>query len=431
MRGRVRTLDAELVRLLAARLALTDLIGAEKRRRGMHVYDPETEARVLAGAREAAAENGISPTMAETVIRAAMAEARLRQDSAGGGHPADMVRAGIAFTRYLPPPMEFKAAVPMSERAAETVSECRNDIRDILEGNHDRILLVMGPCSIHDPAQAEEYAGRMRALQRKAADRFLPVMRTYVEKSRSGTGWTGYLTDPRLDGSGDVQEGITMTRKLLNRLGEMGIPVAVEFINPLTASYIGDLVSWAAIGARSSGSQVHRDMASGLPMPVGFKNGPDGGTDAAIGAVESAARAHDYLSLDDAGNIAAFRTRGNPFCHPVLRGGDTPNYDAGSIAKAQRALERAGLSPRLMVDCSHGNSGKAAANQPAVFRDVIGQISAGNGNIIGIMLESFLEPGRQELVPGKLEYGVSITDECLGWEETEALVLEGYELLGK
>ncbi|MFO7618217.1 MAG: 3-deoxy-7-phosphoheptulonate synthase [Thermoplasmata archaeon] len=429
MRKRARELDVELVRLLAARLELTDSIGAEKKKAGMAVYDPETERRVLTGARETAVELGISPIMAETVIRTAMAESRLRQDSTGKRRAAaDFDRANIAFTRYLPPPMDFKTAVPISDDAAATVNDCRNDIRNILDGNDECVLLVMGPCSIHDPAQAEEYGQRMRGLQEKVGEKFLLVMRGYVEKSRTGAGWTGYLTDPRLDGSGDVQEGITMTRKLLNRLGDMGVPVAVEFINPLSSCYIGDLVSWAAIGARSSGSQVHRDMASGLPVPVGFKNSPDGSVEGAIGAVESAARDHDYLGLDEAGNIAAFRTRGNSYCHPVLRGGKKPNYDENSIASTQKALADAGLRPKLMVDCSHGNSGKVAKNQVKVFNNVIGQIAAGNRDIVGLMLESFLEPGRQEPGPGMM-HGISVTDECLGWDETEKIVIEAHRIL--
>jgi 3-deoxy-7-phosphoheptulonate synthase len=429
MRKKVADLDGELVRLLAARLELTDRIGSEKKALGMPVYAPETERAVVKRAVELAAELGISQAMVETVLRAAMAGARLRQDSSGNvvADPGQD-RANIAFSRYMPPPMEFKGAVPLSRRASETIEAARCDIRDTLDGGDGRVILIMGPCSIHDPAAALEYAERMRKLSEKVGDRILLVMRAYVEKSRSGTGWTGYLTDPRLDGSGDVQEGITMTRKLFNRLGEMGIPVAVEFINPLTAGYIGDLVSWAAIGARSSGSQIHRDMASGLPMPVGFKNCLEGGVEAAIGGVASAGQSHDFLGLDETGSIAALKTRGNRHCHPVLRGGERPNHDAAIVAAVQKAMAAAGLNSKLMIDCSHGNSGKVAENQKEIFRNVIGQIAAGNAEIIGLMLESHLKPGRQEPGPG-MEYGVSVTDECLGWDETEKLVLEGYKQL--
>jgi 3-deoxy-7-phosphoheptulonate synthase len=354
-----------------------------------------------------------------------MAEARLRQESGGAVQAGNM---NMELARYMPPPMDFKGAVPATDAAAATVEGCRESIRRILDGADDRLILIVGPCSIHDISQAVEYAGLLRGLQEKVGDRFLLLMRAYVEKGRSGTGWTGFLTDPRLDGSGDVQEGVIETRKLLNRLGEMGVPAAVEFINPLVPAYIGDLVSWAAIGARSSGSQIHRDMASGLPMPMGFKNGLDGGIEAAIGAVGSAGMGHDFLGLDDNGGIAAFRTRGNPHCHPVLRGGERPNYDAGSVGRALKELAGAGLRPKLMVDCSHGNSGKVAENQAGVFRNVMGQIAAGNRGIIGLMLESHLNPGRQD--PGReLRHGVSVTDECLGWNDTEKLVLEGYRQL--
>ncbi len=422
----MKDLDAELVRLLAARLELTDRIGSEKKELGLPVYAPETEMAVVGRARELAAELGISQAMVETILRAAMAGARLRQDSCGSAvTDPGQDRANIAFSRYMPPPMEFRGAVPLSSAASETVEAARCDIRDTLDGGAERVIIIMGPCSIHDPAAALEYAERMRILSKKVGDSFLLVMRAYVEKSRSGGGWTGFLTDPRLDGSGDVQEGITMTRKLLNRLGELGVPAAVEFINPIASAYIGDMVSWAAIGARSAGSQIHRDMVSGLAMPVGFKNGLDGSVDSANGAVESAARGHDYLGLDDAGNISAFKTRGNPYCHVVLRGGERPNYHEDDVKAAQKALASAGMRPKLMVDCSHGNSGKIAANQIDVFRNVVSQIAAGNSDIIGLMLESHLNHGRQE--PGSgMKRGVSITDECLGWDDTEKLVIEAH-----
>jgi 3-deoxy-7-phosphoheptulonate synthase len=435
LRKKVKDLDGELVRMLGARMLLTDAIGSEKKKLGMPVYDPKTEKAVIGRARVLAEELNMSPIMVETVIRTVMAESRLRQDVAGQ-QTVNPDNANIAIARYLPPPMDFKSAIPISTKAAATVDGCRSDIRNILDRRDMRTLLIMGPCSIHDVGQAEEYARRLNKLKKKVDDRFLLVMRTYVEKSRSGIGWTGFLTDPRLDGSGDVQEGITMTRKLLNRLGEMGIPAAVEFINPLSASYIGDLVSWAAIGARSSGTQIHRDMASGLAMPVGFKNGLEGSTDAALGAVESAGQGHDFLGLDETGSIAAFKTQGNQYCHPVLRGGDMPNYDEKSVKKVQKAMKAAKMRPRLMVDCSHGNSGKVADNQADAFRNVVGQITGGNFNIIGLMLESHLNPGKQTLPkelagfdPSTLQYGVSVTDECLGWDATERLILETYESL--
>lgn len=438
LRKKVKENDEELVRLLGERMKLTDEIGRKKKALGEPVRNPKVEKGVIANAQKVGAGQGLSPQMVEAVMRTLMAESRLRQESARiprtSGLPAGPDSANISGSWYLPPPLEFRTAVPRSEKAATTIETSRCGIRNILDGKDERAAIIMGPCSIHDPVQAEEYAGKMLKLKKKVDDRFLLVMRVYVEKSRSGSGWTGYLTEPYINGTGDVQEGITQTRKLLNRLAEMGIPSATEFINPLSAQYIGDLVSWAVIGARSSGSQTHRDMASSLGMPVGFKNGTDGGIEPALGAIEYASQGHDFIGIDDSGNIRTFRTRGNSHCHLILRGGEKPNYDAHNIAKAQKDLKTAGLPLRLVVDCSHGNSGKIARNQVNVFNDVIGQIDGGNRNIVGLMLESHLKAGKQKLPkdltgfdPSTLRYGVSVTDDCLGWDDTKKTVLKAHE----
>jgi 3-deoxy-7-phosphoheptulonate synthase len=432
LRKELRKSDGELVHLIAARMGLTDEIGAEKSRLGLPVYHPDVEREVIKNAMKLGAELGISPSTVESVMRSIIAESRLRQEAArADGKP---VKHDENMSWHLPSPLEFRNAIPRSRKASATVVKARKDIIKILEGKDERMLLILGPCSIHDPSEAKEYAEFVLGLQEKVDEKFLLVMRAYVEKSRSGKGWTGYLADPYLDGTGDVQEGIAASRKLLNSLGEMGVPVATEFISSFTPHYIGDLMSWAAVGARSSGSQMHRDMASGLEMPVGFKNGIDGTIDAAVGAMEYAAEGHTFLGADDSGMIGAVRTQGNRYCHLVLRGGEKPDYDARSIAKARKALLAAGLRPRLIVDCSHGNSGKVAKVQLAVFRDVMMQRRK-NPDIIGAMLESSLKGGKQRLPDDlegfdrrKLKRGVSVTDECLGWGETERVILE---IIGK
>jgi len=447
LRKKVRRHDRKLLLLLKKRMALTSKIGYKKKALGKPLRDPEVEKRVIENALKAGKEHGLSPRLVETVMRTVISESCLRQEAiysadkrktdspiSKEGHSPE--QANIASSHVLPPPLEFKTAIPPSENSSETVRTCRNDINRILSGKDDRMLIIMGPCSIHDVPQAEEYAQRMRNLKRKVDDRFLLVMRAYLEKSRTGRGWTGFLTDPHLDGSGNMHDGITMTRKLLNHLGELGIPVATEFINPVTPLYIGDLVSWATIGARTSGSQMHRDMASGLSMPVGFKNGTDGNIRIALDANVSASSGHNVLGMDDAGSLRAYKTRGNRYCHLILRGGERPNYDEKSVRNAQNALRAAGLPPRLVIDCSHGNSGKLARNQIKAFNDIIAQREKGNRNIVGIMLESHLNAGKQRLPeelagfkPATLRYGVSITDECLGWDATEKLVLEAYTRL--
>lgn len=438
LRKKVQLNDKKMVLLLKKRMELTKKIGKKKKALGLPLKDPAVERSVIRNALRSGKALGLSPSFIGSVIRTVISESGLLQESiyhtgkGKAGHSTEVVN--IASSRYLPPPWEFKSAIPLLLKDARTVRSFRNDIQRILRGNDDRAIIIMGPCSIHDIAQAKEYAKRMGDLKKKVHDRFLLVMRTYFEKSRTGRGWTGFFTDPHLDGSGNMYDGISMTRKFLNDMARLGIPAAAEFINPLTPQYIGDQISWAAIGARTSGSQVHRAMASGLCMPVGFKNGTDGNISIAIEACVSASSGHNFLGVDGSGNIRGFKTRGNKHCHLILRGGERPNYDQQSILRVQKAMRAAKLRPNLMIDCSHGNSGKLARNQIKVFKDVIGQISKGNKNIIGIMLESHLNSGKQKLPerlvgfePSKLRYGVSVTDECLGWDATENMVLDAYE----
>lgn len=428
LRKKVRDNDRKMVRLLKRRMQLTGQIGKHKKVLGLPVKDPTTERRVLDNALRSGRALGLSSDFIESIMRSVLAESKRAQHNY---RKTSKESINIASTLYLPTPSELKRAIPASPGCARTVALARNDIRKILGGKDDRLLLIMGPCSIHDIGQALEYAKRMRSLQQKVEDRFLLVMRTYFEKSRTSRGWTGFLSDPHLDGSGNIKDGITMARGLLQDLAELGLPAATEFINPLTPGYLGDLVSYSAIGARSSGSQMHRALASGLSMPVGFKNGTDGNIATAIEAAVSAGAGHSLLGVDDSGEIRAFRTRGNKHCHLILRGGARPNYDQQSIRRVQTAMKAAGLRPNLIIDCSHGNSGKLAKNQIKVFDNVLGQRAKGNRNIVGLMLESYLNPGKQRLPAKlssfkttKLRYGVSVTDECLGWDMTESLVLE-------
>ena len=428
LRKKVRDNDRKMVSLLKRRMQLTSQIGKHKKALGLPVKDPKTERKVLGNALRSGRALGLSSDFIESIMWSVLAESKRAQHTY---RKTSKESINIASTLYLPTPSELKRAIPLSPKYARTVAIARNDIRKILGGYDDRLLVIMGPCSIHDIGQAQEYAKKMYRLQQKVDNKFLLVMRTYFEKSRTSRGWTGFLTDPHLDGSGNIKDGITMARGLLQDLAELGIPAATEFINPLTPGYLGDLVSYSAIGARSSGSQMHRALASGLSMPVGFKNGTDGNIATAIEAAVSAGAGHSLLGVDDSGEIRAFRTRGNKDCHLILRGGARPNYGRKSIKRVQSSMKAAGLRPNLVIDCSHGNSGKLAKNQVKVFNDVLRQKVKGNRNIVGLMLESYLNPGKQKLPeklvgfnPSKLRYGVSVTDECLGWDTTEKMILE-------
>ena len=308
--------------------------------------------------------------------------------------------------------------LPLFADLHDTVLDSRRQVQDVLSGRDRRLLVVVGPCSVHDPAAAAEYASRLREQAARLADDLLIVMRVYFEKPRSTVGWKGLINDPALDGTGDVGTGLRVARRLLLEVVGRGLPVAVEFLDPIMPQYIADTVAWGAIGARTVESQVHRQLASGLSMPIGMKNRPDGSIATAIDAIRAAAVPHVFPGIDFSGTPAILHTTGNPDCHLVLRGGGgKPNYAAADVAAALARLAAAGLPERLVIDCSHGNSNKDHRRQPLVADEVATQVEGGQAGISGVMLESFLVPGRQDL-GGELTYGQSVTDACMGWDTT-------------
>ena len=333
-------------------------------------------------------------------------------------HATDDLR--IEKIRPLIPPAILMEDLPLSETASTTVAESREAIARCLRGRDDRLVVVVGPCSIHDVAAAREYAQRLRQLVNEVSDALCVVMRVYFEKPRTTVGWKGLINDPHLDGTFKVNDGLHLARSLLLDLAELGLPSGCEFLDTITPQYIADVVSWGAIGARTTESQVHRELASGLSVPVGFKNGTDGNVQIAIDAVHAASHPHQFLSVTKQGLSAIVATRGNPDCHIILRGSSkSPNYQGDAVAKAIGELTRAGLPPQLMIDCSHGNSRKDPKNQPAVAQDIADQIRGGSRVVTGVMIESHLVGGRQDRAPGRsLTYGQSITDACLSWDET-------------
>jgi 3-deoxy-7-phosphoheptulonate synthase len=334
----------------------------------------------------------------------------------------------------LAPPAAIKNAFPMTETANDTVVRGRHEIQEILGQADRRLLAIVGPCSIHDVESAFEYAGRLGRLRQELAESLCIVMRVYFEKPRTTIGWKGLINDPHLDGSYDIETGLKTARELLLRINELGLPVATEFLDPIVPQYIADLVSWAAVGARTTESQTHREMASGLSMPVGFKNGTDGSLQIAIDAMGAARHPHSFLGIDQEGVTSIVRTAGNQEGHLVLRGGRLKgNYDPESIADAEATLRRAGLPAVLMVDCSHANSAKQHARQEEVWQSVIEQRRAGNRALIGLMVESFLEEGNQPFPAPRasLRRGVSITDACVNWTTTERMLRHGAERIQK
>ena len=329
----------------------------------------------------------------------------------------------IKEIKELVPPLHVLREFPVSDKAARTTYEARQAIHRILHGADDRLLVIAGPCSIHDVKAAKEYAGRLKREKEQLADELLIVMRVYFEKPRTTVGWKGLINDPRLDGSFRINEGLRIARELLLDLDEMGVPVGCEFLDMITPQYIADLVAWGAIGARTTESQIHRELASGLSCPVGFKNGTDGNVKIAVDAIRAAQVPHHFLSVTKAGHSAIVATAGNEDCHIILRGGAKPNYDAASVDAAAKALAEGGVPARLMIDFSHSNSAKSPQKQVDVGADVAGQIGAGDARIFGVMFESHLKAGRQDLVPGKeLVYGMSITDGCIGWEDSRKVL---------
>jgi len=321
------------------------------------------------------------------------------------------------------PPAELHAEFPLDEHASETVYHTREAVHNILHGNDDRLVVVVGPCSIHDPDAAREYAGKLKPLIDELKDDLCIVMRVYFEKPRTTVGWKGLINDPDMDESFHINKGLRLARGLLLDLAEEGVPAGTEFLDLISPQYIADLISWGAIGARTTESQGHRELASGLSCPIGFKNSTDGGLKIAIDAVHAATRPHVFMSLTKRGHSAIFSTTGNNDCHIILRGGKRPNYDSGSIKEAADLLEKNGLKAQLMIDCSHANSSKDYHRQVDVCSDIAAQISDGEQRIVGAMLESHLVEGRQEVVEGQqLKYGQSVTDACISWEATEGLL---------
>ncbi|WP_434768799.1 3-deoxy-7-phosphoheptulonate synthase [Pseudomonas triticicola] len=330
--------------------------------------------------------------------------------------------ANEALTLRLPSSLQLKQQLPLSHSLQQQVNAHRQAVRAILNGEDPRLLVVVGPCSIHDPKSAIEYASKLARLAEDVSGEMLLVMRAYVEKPRTTIGWKGLAYDPHLDGTDDMTAGLTLSRQLMLEMIQLGLPVATELLQPMAANYFDDLLSWVAIGARTTESQIHREMASGLNMPVGFKNGTDGGAAVAVDAMRSAAHPHRHFGVDSQGHPAIVQTAGNADTHMVLRGGHQgPNYDAISVAKISAELSRLKIPSRIMVDCSHANSGKDPLRQPAVFNDVLEQRLRGNHSLIGMMLESHLFEGCQPLSTS-LRYGVSITDGCLGFGATEQLL---------
>jgi 3-deoxy-7-phosphoheptulonate synthase len=325
----------------------------------------------------------------------------------------------------LSTPAEVMGEIPRTLTATRTVAASRSAIHAILTGADDRLLVIVGPCSIHDPAAAMDYASRLAALRETLADRLEIVMRVYFEKPRTTVGWKGLINDPDLDGSFRIDKGLRLAREVLSAVNNLGLPAATEFLDLITPQYIADLVAWGAIGARTTESQIHRELASGLSCPIGFKNGTDGNVRIAAEAVKSAAQPHHFMAVTKGGRNAIAATTGNSDCHVILRGGVTPNYDAASVEAAAAVLGKIGLTPRLMIDASHANSSKQPDNQPKVTADVGRQLAAGENRIIGVMIESNLVAGRQDVVPGRpLQYGQSITDGCIDWATTEAVLHE-------
>jgi 3-deoxy-7-phosphoheptulonate synthase len=337
----------------------------------------------------------------------------------------DLENTNVISFANMPTPDELHAKLPISTTAHTNVSEARETLRDILDRKDKRMFVVVGPCSIHDPEAGLDYARRLKKLQAKVAGTMVLVMRVYFEKPRTTTGWKGFINDPFMDDSFRVDVGMERARRFLLDVCELGLPTATEALDPISPQYLGDLIAWTAIGARTTESQTHREMASGLSTPVGFKNGTDGDVDIAVNAVLSSSKPHSFLGISEQGTVSIVRTKGNAYGHVVLRGGGgRPNYDSVSVAIAEQAMKKSGLPANLVVDCSHANSYKKPDLQPLVMSDVIQQIRHGNKSLVGVMIESNIVGGNQPIPDdlSKLTYGCSVTDGCIGWDETEEML---------
>lgn len=338
----------------------------------------------------------------------------------------------VESQEILVTPEKLKSEIPLTDKAIDTITRGRETINNILDRKDHRLFLVIGPCSIHDVDAAKEYAQRLKVLSEKVSDTLYLVMRVYFEKPRTTVGWKGLINDPHLNDSFEIEEGLHIGRRLLIDIAELGLPTATEALDPISPQYLQDTISWSAIGARTTESQTHREMSSGLSVAIGFKNGTDGGLEVAMNALKSVAHPHSFLGINREGQVSVVRTKGNPYGHVVLRGGGgKPNYDSVSVALCEKELEKAGLQKNIMIDCSHANSNKDPALQPLVMQDATHQILEGNTSIIGLMVESNLNWGNQSIPKdlNDLQYGVSVTDACIDWETTEKAVLEMHEKL--
>ncbi|MDO9949024.1 3-deoxy-7-phosphoheptulonate synthase [Glaesserella parasuis] len=339
----------------------------------------------------------------------------------------------ICNEKVLLTPKGLKQEFPLPEHLRKQIEESRKVISDIIHKRDKRQLIVIGPCSIHDPVSALEYAQKLKVLADKVSDKLYIVMRVYFEKPRTTVGWKGLINDPHLNGTFDVEKGLRIARKLLLDLAELGLPLATEALDPISPQYLADLFSWSAIGARTTESQTHREMASGLSMAVGFKNGTDGNLGVAINAMQASAMGHSFIGINQQGQVTVLQTKGNPDGHVILRGGKSPNFEAQYVQECEQALRKAGLPEAIMIDCSHGNSNKDYRRQPLVAENVLQQLVAGNQSIIGLMIESHLFAGNQssEQPFEQMQYGVSITDACIDWQTTETLLTDFAETLRK
>ena len=344
---------------------------------------------------------------------------------------AKILDTHIESSKTLITPSQVKEQLPLTETAANTVIQGRQVIRDIFDGKDPRKFMIVGPCSIHSIEAAHDYAKRLKELADKVSDQLVLIMRVYFEKPRTTIGWKGLINDPDLDGSFNMQKGLIAARSLLLNIAEVGLPAATEALDPITPQYLSELIAWTAIGARTTESQTHREMASGLSMPVGFKNSTDGNIKVALDAMMSSRAPHSFLGINQVGQVITYKTRGNYYGHLILRGGDRPNYDAATVTRAEEKLAQLGLPQKLVIDCSHGNSYKNHKLQGTVLDNVLQQIADGNRSIAGMMLESNLHEGNQKIPKDitKLRYGISVTDKCIGWDETEELILSAHNRL--
>ncbi|MBE9052549.1 3-deoxy-7-phosphoheptulonate synthase [Nostocales cyanobacterium LEGE 11386] len=342
-----------------------------------------------------------------------------------------LFNTNIKNSHVLLTPNEVKLRLPLTKSAEQTVLKHRQEIKNILDFQDRRKFIVVGPCSIHDTQAAMEYSQKLKVLSERVKDKLLLIMRVYFEKPRTTVGWKGLINDPDMDDSFHVENGLLIARSLLLKIAELGLPAGTEALDPIIPQYISELITWSAIGARTTESQTHREMASGLSMPVGFKNGTDGNIQVALNALQSAQSPHNFLGINHKGQVSVFQTKGNTYGHVILRGGNQPNFDAANVQLVEEKLKQANLSPRIVIDCSHGNTNKDYKLQSTVLENVIQQIVDGNTSIVGMMLESHLYEGNQPITGKReeLKYGVSVTDKCISWDETEKIILAAYERL--